>query len=500
VQCVPQHRTATLQCTAVHNVARDHRVRHGLCVAQTIGTCVVPMHRAAQGEKKAQTQGLTGTRRAGVSEKVVEVVEVSRYWPGKAPKWVAGDEPETEGGFAGHGLQEQHRLSDGPSDRRLQRLAEGRESGADRRRRSNAEVIEKSAEVIEEGGRRPSRAAVLETADSEEEEVKTEKEEEDDDDDEAIEARRERLLAVRRAQRKAEEEEELAAAGDEEETREAVEQEDESEYEYETESEEEEGGRVLLKPVFVADADRETIKEREALEAEQEAMKAKREARLQERQAESRKMLVDIVQKEEAGDEEKPIDFAEIPDDDDDVDELEQFERWKLRELRRLKKEVEERQQAERERKEIERRRNLSEAERRKEDEEFAKQRLDYGKEKEKWKFLQKYYHKGAYFQEEDETGNAKIGPVMMRDYGAPTGKDAIGDKAAMPKVMQVKNFGMRSQVKWTHLAAEDTSTKDELWAADSGLRSKYQKQMAGMKAAHEFSRPTAKRQKPSGY
>ena len=82
----------------------------------------------------------------------------------------------------------------------------------------------------------------------------------------------------------------------------------------------------------------------------------------------------------------------------------------------------------------------------------------------EKWKFLQKYYHKGAYFQEEDETGNQSMGPVMMQDFGKATGKDSIGNKAEMPKVMQVKNFGMRSQVKWTHLTNEDTSSKEALW------------------------------------
>merc|ERR1712087_29507 len=100
----------------------------------------------------------------------------------------------------------------------------------------------------------------------------------------------------------------------------------------------------------------------------------------------------------------------------------------------------------------------------------------------------------GAYFQDEDEQGNAKLGPVMAQDFGKATGKDNIGDKAAMPKVMQVKNFGMRSQVKWTHLTAEDTSTKDALWAADGQLRGKYQGRMAGVKSSNDFSRPSAKR------
>merc|ERR1712216_342904 len=117
---------------------------------------------------------------------------------------------------------------------------------------------------------------------------------------------------------------------------------------------------------------------------------------------------------------------------------------------------------------ELERRRNLTDEQRRMEDEEFAKQRSDYGKEKEKWKFLQKYYHKGAYFQDEDETGNNKLGPVMHQDFGAATGKDSWMDKSALPEVMQVKNFGFRSQVKWTHLSKEDTTAKNEFGKAEA--------------------------------
>jgi len=56
----------------------------------------------------------------------------------------------------------------------------------------------------------------------------------------------------------------------------------------------------------------------------------------------------------------------------------------------------------------------------------------------------------------------------------------------------------MRSQVKWTHLSAEDTSKgKDALWAQDKGLSHKYQDRMAGYKTANDFDRPTGKRKKP---
>ena len=59
---------------------------------------------------------------------------------------------------------------------------------------------------------------------------------------------------------------------------------------------------------------------------------------------------------------------------------------------------------------------------------------------KEKWKFLQKYWHKGAFFQETSDNPYAKedVDAVYARDYSAPTGDDKL-DKSVLPKVMKVK-------------------------------------------------------------
>ena len=91
---------------------------------------------------------------------------------------------------------------------------------------------------------------------------------------------------------------------------------------------------------------------------------------------------------------------AEIPDvdDTDGFDPEAEFEAWRLRELARIKRDKEAEVQRELEREEIERRRALPEEQRLKEDMENAKRTRDE-KPKGQQKFLQKYWHKGAFHQ-----------------------------------------------------------------------------------------------------
>jgi hypothetical protein len=85
-------------------------------------------------------------------------------------------------------------------------------------------------------------------------------------------------------------------------------------------------------------------------------------------------------------------------DDTDGLDPDGEFEAWRLRELARIKKEKEEELRREEEREEIERRRALPEEQRLKEDLERAN-KLRAEKPKGQQKFLQKYWHKGAFHQ-----------------------------------------------------------------------------------------------------
>ena len=95
--------------------------------------------------------------------------------------------------------------------------------------------------------------------------------------------------------------------------------------------------------------------------------------------------------------EEAPEPGKEI-DDTDSLDPEAEFEAWRLRELQRIKRSKEAEVKREEERLEKERRLAMPEEQRLKEDLELANKSRE-SKPKGQGAFLQKYWHKGAYFQ-----------------------------------------------------------------------------------------------------
>ena len=65
-----------------------------------------------------------------------------------------------------------------------------------------------------------------------------------------------------------------------------------------------------------------------------------------------------------------------------------------------------------------------------------------------KYAFMQKYYHRGAFYQDNDDQ-------VFKRDYNMPTPME-MQDKTLLPQILQkrVGNFGKKGQSKYTHLTA----------------------------------------------
>lgn len=72
-------------------------------------------------------------------------------------------------------------------------------------------------------------------------------------------------------------------------------------------------------------------------------------------------------------------------------------------------------------------------------------------KEKSKWKFMQKYWHKGAYYQTgaDDQFQEPNVDEIFKRDFSGATGEDKF-DRTILPKVMQVR-FHPLVIISWSH-------------------------------------------------
>ncbi|KAI3470999.1 hypothetical protein Pfo_027662 [Paulownia fortunei] len=416
---------------------------------------------------------------AGVSDTVIAIrdklrgkigqTKVKRYWPGKAPEWADDNDEDGdirmsraaafEKAFPSHEGADVMRKD----DPRLRRLAEIRmdnrdEVREDHRRIRQAEIVS----TLEEESRRQ------EGFDMEEEDM------------DAFDERRRRVK-----EKLLQKQQEVAGLLPEEEEEEGEEEEEESESEYETDSEEEMMGIAMVKPVFVPKSERDTIAERERLEAEERALEEAVKRRMEERKKETKEIVVEKIKEdlEIQKNMELEADIADV-DTDDDMNEAEEYEAWKSREIARIKRDREDRDAMLKEKEEIEKVRNMTEEERREWDRKNPK---PAAQSKQKWRFMQKYYHKGAFFQSnpDDHAGTAGADNIYTRDFSAPTGEDRM-DKTILPKVMQVKHFGRSGRTKWTHLVNEDTTDWNNPWTYNDPLRAKYNQKMAGMNAPIE--------------
>lgn len=231
-----------------------------------------------------------------------------------------------------------------------------------------------------------------------------------------------------------------------------------SEYETDSDESDEDGGQ-MLKPVFIPKESRLTIKEQEAKALEDERKEEKKQAAAEERKEQSRKLVAESIQKQE---EMENVVNDNCDSDDgmpetEDVDDELAYEEWKIREITRLKRDQEEKQLAMFEKAEVMRRRGLTDEERVAEDKaEGLLNGDDEGDGKAKWKFMQKYFHKGAFYMDEDSIKDKD--DVRIKNYAKEGTLEDNIDKEKLPEVLQVKNFGKRSRTKYTHLLDQDTT------------------------------------------
>ncbi|GAC75553.1 microfibrillar-associated protein MFAP1 [Moesziomyces antarcticus T-34] len=223
--------------------------------------------------------------------------------------------------------------------------------------------------------------------------------------------------------------------------------------EYETDSddegsEDEAAPPPLAKPIFVPKRARTTIAAGTAdTEAAQEDAEAKAEEEAAKRRQEAHDLAAATIKRQLAEKEYQETHATDV-DDTDGLDPEAEFEAWRQRELARLQRDREALDEKRKAQAELDAFRALPESEKERLGRERAKQQAAEKREQRgNPAFLQKYYHKGSFFQDMD---------ILQRDYTEATSSQV--DVSKLPKMMQVRNFGAKGRSKWTHLANEDTS------------------------------------------
>ncbi|ANB15577.1 microfibrillar-associated protein family protein [Sugiyamaella lignohabitans] len=174
------------------------------------------------------------------------------------------------------------------------------------------------------------------------------------------------------------------------------------------------------------------------------------------RKEETLKMIESTIRQERA---EEAAKFAsdnqglDEVDDTDDLDPVAEREAWKERELARLRRARQELEQEEAEKEEIENRRQMNERELTRQDQEKIEQERKAKSERHKAGYMQKYYHRGAFYQEDE---------ILKRDFSEAV-EDDYKDKSVLPKALQVRSgLGLKGRSKYRTLAEEDTTREPD--------------------------------------
>ncbi|KAH7380509.1 splicing factor, Prp19-binding domain-containing protein [Phaeosphaeria sp. MPI-PUGE-AT-0046c] len=221
-------------------------------------------------------------------------------------------------------------------------------------------------------------------------------------------------------------------------------------------SSEDEAPKKLLRPVFLKKSERNKaaapVKSADEAAAEEEARRQEQTRAIVQEQVEQR-AAERAVGKKDWDDDVEDADINAI-DDTDGLDPDAEHAAWKLRELKRIKRERLAIEEAEAERAEIERRRNLSAAEREAEDRTYIDQQNEERADRGDMQYMQKYFHKGAFFTDELKELGVDRRNLMGARFEDQTNREVL------PEFMQIRDMtklGKKGRTRYKDMKSEDT-------------------------------------------
>lgn len=250
--------------------------------------------------------------------------------------------------------------------------------------------------------------------------------------------------------------------------------EEEESSEEEDSSSDDEPKRPMLAPKFISKAQRnkqqnaQPTKSAEEIAAEEERRKKDKADEMLQAQME-RDQAARAAGKKAWDDEDN---IEEEVDDTDGLDEEAERAAWKLRELKRVRRDRLAIEEKEKEREEIDRRRALTEEERKAEDDAFIAGQKDDQEGKGKMAYMQKYFHKGAFFQG-DEEQDEEVKAALNRDLAGARFEDETSSKEVLPEYMRIRDMtrlGKKGRTKYQDLKSEDTGR----WGTYEGKKKGY--------------------------
>ncbi|KAK3632744.1 hypothetical protein LTR22_020428 [Elasticomyces elasticus] len=227
----------------------------------------------------------------------------------------------------------------------------------------------------------------------------------------------------------------------------------------EEESSDDEPKKPMLRPTFISKAKRgqqdatAAQKTAEDLAVEEEV---KRKAKADELlQAQLEREAAAKAAGRRAWDDDAEINPEDEVNDTDDLDPEAERAAWKLRELKRVRRDRLAIEEKEKEREEIERRRNMTAEEREEEDKVYIAAQQEEREGKGQMGFMQKYFHKGAFFGA-DDTQDEEVKAALTRDMAGAKVADEASDKKYM-RIRDMTQLGRKGRTKYKDLKEEDT-------------------------------------------